>query len=131
MKVKITDPAKAELKKIYDYHRRRGNGKKGRRVRREVMEAALILKQQPFMGQKEENLEYLGLGHRYVLVSPHYKVIYRIEGQVIYVTDVFDTRQDLVHEYLNKYPLMLVLLNLLFVRKNSRSSGYARFFFLD
>lgn len=95
MKVKITDPAKAELKKIYGYHKRRGNGKKGRKIRSEVMEAALMLKQQPFMGQKEENLEHLGLGHRYVLISPHYKVIYRIEGQVIFVTDIFDTRQDL------------------------------------
>ncbi|MCB9048134.1 MAG: hypothetical protein H6556_01790 [Lewinellaceae bacterium] len=40
-------------------------------------------------------------------------------------------QRQLVHEYLDKYPLMLVLLNLLFVRKNSCSSGYVRFFFLD
>ncbi|MCB9291520.1 MAG: type II toxin-antitoxin system RelE/ParE family toxin [Lewinellaceae bacterium] len=94
MQVKITDPAKAELKKIYNYYRRLGNGKKGRQIRADVMKAALMLKQHPLMGPKEEHLEHLELDHRFVVVNPHYKVIYRIEQQVIFVTDVFDTRQN-------------------------------------
>ncbi len=46
------------------------------------------------MGQLEENLEHLEQEHRYVLVKSSYKVIYRIIDQTIYITDVFDTRQD-------------------------------------
>lgn len=94
MKVKITDPAKEELKRIYSYHRRRGYGKKGRKIRKEVMKKAMGLRKYPYMGQKEEYLAHLGKGHRYILVEKRYKVIYRIEGQIIYVTDVFDTQQD-------------------------------------
>lgn len=46
------------------------------------------------MGQKEEYLEHLGKGHRYLVVEKHYKVIYRIENDIVYITDVFDTQQD-------------------------------------
>jgi toxin ParE1/3/4 len=45
------------------------------------------------MGQIEENLVSLGLDHRY-LVEGKYKIIYFIKENVIYITDVFDCRQD-------------------------------------
>jgi hypothetical protein len=32
-------------------------------------------------------------GHRR-LVESHYKIIYRVVGEYIYVTDIFDSRQD-------------------------------------
>ena len=41
----------------------------------------------------EEYLRHLNLGHRRI-VTDHYKIIYRIEDQVIYITDIFDTRQN-------------------------------------
>ena len=44
------------------------------------------------MGQQEENLKHLGKEHRYLFVKPVYKVIYRIEDQTIFITDIFDTR---------------------------------------
>jgi hypothetical protein len=45
------------------------------------------------MGQKEKYLEHLGQSHRRI-IEGHYKIIYRIEEEVIYITDIFDTRQD-------------------------------------
>ncbi len=53
----------------------------------------MLLKEFPKMGQIEENLESLGLGHRY-LIEGNYKIIYRIQGKIISITDIFDTRQD-------------------------------------
>jgi plasmid stabilization system protein ParE len=47
----------------------------------------------PFLGQKEEYLEHLDKDHRR-LIEGHFKIIYRIEDDKIYVTDFFDTRQD-------------------------------------
>lgn len=47
MKVQITDPAKDQLKRIYHYHRRRGNGKKGREVRKDVLAKAKMLTKYP------------------------------------------------------------------------------------
>ena len=57
------------------------------------MDAADTLLLQPLQGQKEPFLEHLGLGHRRLVVS-HYKVIYRVSGEYIYITDIFDSRQD-------------------------------------
>lgn len=45
------------------------------------------------MGQKEEYLEHMGQSHRRI-IEGYYKIIYRVEGETIYVTDIFDTRQD-------------------------------------
>jgi plasmid stabilization system protein ParE len=51
------------------------------------------LKRFPRGGQYEPHLEHLGEGHRRLVVG-HFKVVYRIEGKTIFVTDIFDARQD-------------------------------------
>lgn len=76
------------------YYRRKGNGKKGRKIRKDVVEKAMRLKDAPYMGQEEEHLMHLGLGHRYLPVKPFYKIIYLVIQPFIYITDIFDTRQD-------------------------------------
>ncbi len=45
------------------------------------------------LGQFEPYLEHLDKGHRR-LIEGHFKIIYRVEGDVVYVTDIFDSRQD-------------------------------------
>ncbi|MDX2002122.1 MAG: type II toxin-antitoxin system RelE/ParE family toxin [Chitinophagales bacterium] len=62
------------------------------------IEAALFLAVEslninPLKGQEEDYLKDFGLGHRR-LISGHFKIIYRVEGQTIYITDIFDSRQD-------------------------------------
>jgi len=47
----------------------------------------------PHIGQKEEYLEQLGKEYRR-LVEGHFKIIHLLEGEIIYITDFFDTRQD-------------------------------------
>ena len=67
---------------------------KGREIRKQVLEVSKLLAQNPQMGQQEEFLKHLNKDHRYVLAKPSYKVIYKVYGQIVYITDVFDTRQD-------------------------------------
>jgi hypothetical protein len=43
--------------------------------------------------QEEEYLKHLGMNHRRT-IEGHFKIIYRVEGETIYVTDFFDSRQD-------------------------------------
>jgi len=58
-----------------------------------VLEEARRLIQWPRAGQVEVWLA--GRDHEYRrLVVGNFKVIYRIEGDVIHVTDIFDARQD-------------------------------------
>lgn len=47
----------------------------------------------PFSGQEEEFLKELNRSYRYV-VAGNYKIIYRLEANVVYIAAVFDTRQD-------------------------------------
>jgi toxin ParE1/3/4 len=62
-------------------------------IRDEILDVADTLLLQPLLGQEEPFLEHLGLGHRH-LVAGHYKIIYRVVGESIYITDIFDSRQD-------------------------------------
>ena len=62
-------------------------------IRDKILNAADTLLLHPLKGQKEPLLEHLELEHRR-LVEGHYKIIYRITGEYIYITDIFDSRQD-------------------------------------
>ncbi len=44
------------------------------------------------LGQLEPGLEHMGKGHRR-LIEGHFKIIYRVENETVYVTDIFDSRQ--------------------------------------
>lgn len=93
MKVLITDFAKQQLNDIYEYYKFEGYGTFGRKVRKDVIQGALSLKNFPNSGVIEPNLAILKLGHRYILVG-NYKIIYRVDKDCIFVTDVFDTRRN-------------------------------------
>lgn len=41
----------------------------------------------------EECLQHLGKLHRRI-IEGNYKIIYRVEGENIYITDIFDSRQN-------------------------------------
>jgi len=62
-------------------------------IRDKILDAVDTLLLQPKKGQKEPFLEHLKLEHRR-LVEGHYKIIYRIVDEYIYITDIFDSRQD-------------------------------------
>jgi plasmid stabilization system protein ParE len=47
----------------------------------------------PHVGQLEEYLEHMGQSHRRI-IEGHYKIIYRVKGEMIVITDIFDSRQD-------------------------------------
>ncbi len=94
MKVKLTANARRRLQQIRSYHTQKGNAEKGRNISRAILEQAKKLESHPHLGPAEEHLKQLGQGHRYLLVDKLYKIIYLIIKPVIFITDIFDTRQD-------------------------------------
>jgi plasmid stabilization system protein ParE len=62
-------------------------------IKTQLLDKAESLALNPYKGQKEEYLEHLGKEHRR-LIEGHFKIIYLIQGETIYITDFFDTRQD-------------------------------------
>jgi toxin ParE1/3/4 len=93
MKVVITEPAQVRLKHIYQYYITVASISVANKIRLAVIEKAFSLKKFPLKGQIEENLKELHQNHRY-LVTGHIKIVYRIYEEIIYITDIFDTRQD-------------------------------------
>lgn len=62
-------------------------------IRNRILDKADTLLLQPLKGQKEPFLDHLGLGHRR-LIEGHCKIIYRVDNKYIYITDIFDSRQN-------------------------------------
>ncbi len=62
-------------------------------IRGDLLNKAESLSSNPYKGQKEEYLEHLNKDHRRIFKG-HFKIIYRIEGYEIFITEFFDTRQD-------------------------------------
>jgi toxin ParE1/3/4 len=85
--------ARKHFREAMEYLQREASANVVARTRKGILDAADGLKKHPRGVQEEEYLSHLGLGHRRLVVG-NYKVIYRIEGETIYVTDIFDTRQD-------------------------------------
>lgn len=94
MKVKITKPAQKRLDDIDEYYQSKGNTSKGQKLREQIVEKSKLLSENPELGAEEKYLKKLGLGHRSLVIDRFFKLIYRIVRQIIYITDIFDTRQD-------------------------------------
>jgi len=93
MQVIVTDPAKLRLKYIYRYYKAAASVKTAQKIKDSVLNKIKSLKKFPLRGKTEENLIELNQQHRYV-IEGHFKIIYLIFNNTIYVTDIFDTRQD-------------------------------------
>ena len=92
MRLRITEPAKQRVKEIFDYYCTHASRDIAKMIISKLKKAPKPLLENPLMGQQEPSLEALKKEHRY-LMSGNYKIIYRIEEDIIYITDYFDTRQ--------------------------------------
>jgi plasmid stabilization system protein ParE len=68
-------------------------GDKASEVIKKLLDRADRLVFNPREGQREIYLEHLGKEYRR-LIEGHFKIIYLIDEDIIYITDFFDTRQN-------------------------------------
>lgn len=93
MKVFYTEQFLANLQECLDFFPPEVPAEKVNEIRDRILAKADKLLDNPYAGQQEDYLEHLGKGHRR-LVEGNYKIIYRIQEENIYITDIFDSRQD-------------------------------------
>jgi toxin ParE1/3/4 len=93
MKVFWTKFALNSLSDIFEYYRDNVGITIACSIRDSVLLSANQLQNKYLSGPVEELLLDLNEGHRY-LVRGNYKIIYKIEKNKIFITDVFDTRRD-------------------------------------
>jgi plasmid stabilization system protein ParE len=93
MKLVYTEQALFSLEEFLDLIATKVSHEKITSIRNEILDAADSLISHPFQGQIETLLVEMGLGHPRLVVG-HYKIIYRIIKEYIFITDIFDSRQD-------------------------------------
>ena len=93
MKLIYTEQSLKSLEEILNFIVSEISYEKLMEIRDGILYTAETLIENPFIGQKEIYLEHLGLGHRRI-IQGNYKIIYRVTDQFIYITDIFDTRQN-------------------------------------
>lgn len=92
MEIEWTETAKKNVRKLYAFYTKIANEEVAREIVEPLFPFVKTLKNNPLIGQEEENLKHLNSGHRY-LVLGHNKIIYRLKNETVYITHVFDTRQ--------------------------------------
>ena len=93
MKVLWTKSALASLHGIYRYYKENVSITIACKIRDNILASVSQLEKHSLIGQIEELLEDMEGGHRYI-VKDNYKIIYKIQTNTIYITDIFDTRQN-------------------------------------
>ena len=93
MKVVVTEFANEEIKSIHRYYKKRASKNVADKLVSKIFDSIEMLKQMPKGGSVESLLRQLHQHHRFILAG-NYKIIFKTSGDIIYVTDVFDTRQN-------------------------------------
>ncbi|HVD97303.1 MAG TPA: type II toxin-antitoxin system RelE/ParE family toxin [Cytophagaceae bacterium] len=93
MRIIWTRTARTDLRFIFDYYKYKANLFTAQKIKNACLDRVNILYQNPEAGSLDEFLEPLKENHRY-LVEGNYKIIYKISSDIIFITGVFDTRQN-------------------------------------
>lgn len=93
MRLIVTQGAILNFERIIEYLLFKAGENIAQRISDEIWDAVDFIVANPYAGQQEPYLAFYGLNHQRWIVG-HYKIVYKIEGETIYVTDIFDTRQD-------------------------------------
>lgn len=93
MKLVYTEQAISSLQECLDFFPPDVSAEKVNEIRDRILARADKLLLSPYMGQQEEYLSHMGQSHRRV-VEGIYKIIYRVENDVIIITDIFASPQD-------------------------------------
>ena len=94
MEIIITLEARKKLQRIIDFLKlQQVPDEKIHEIVDRIFQRISSLADRPFLGQVESILFQHQKRHRRLIEGP-YKIIYYIENNVVYVTDIFDSRQD-------------------------------------
>lgn len=93
MRVIWTKYAYGSLLDIYKYYMQNVSIHVANKIKDQLLYSTKQLEKYPLSGPIENLLMELNQEHRFI-IRGNYKIIYKILNSNIYITDVFDTRQD-------------------------------------
>lgn len=93
MEVVWSEFSQIALKDIFDYYKKNASKSVAIKIKNQILHSTKHLIDNPEIGQIEVLLEEINEKHRHI-VTGNFKVIYKIIGNHILITDVFDARQN-------------------------------------
>jgi len=94
MKVKWTERALGMRKNIADYIGRQFDAKRRTRFLQEVRNTTQLLRKTPYIGAIDPYYSDRTFTYRSIIVNGLNKMVYRIDGDFIYIVDFWDTRRE-------------------------------------
>lgn len=94
MEVIWTQRATERLRAVFDYHHQIAGLRTARHIAQGITNDALRLSNHPNLGRVEENLSSDHRAIRSMVTRKHYKLLYQVVQQDIYIVSLFDCRQN-------------------------------------
>ena len=94
MRVIWDDDASKRLADALEYGRDTFGERAMKKFYARILDYEQLLQSNPRMGKKEPLLEKEPEGYRSLVVHQNYKLVYYVEGNTIYIADLWDTRRE-------------------------------------
>jgi plasmid stabilization system protein ParE len=94
MKVVWQESAKVGRREVAAYIRKEFGIKRVKRFRQEIDDVVTTLMRSPNIGSIDPLYANRPLTYRSVIVNGLNKIVYRIDGDIIYIVDFWDTRRE-------------------------------------
>lgn len=98
MKAIWQESAKAGRQQVAAYIRKEFGVKRAKRFRQEVDDTVNLLLRSPGIGQIDQLYADRPLTYRSVIINGLNKMVYRVDGDIIYIVDFWDTRREPVSQ---------------------------------
>ena len=98
MKLIWQEPAKAGRRQVAAYIRREFGINRAKRFRQEIDDTVKQLMRSPGIGQIDPLYADRPLTYRSVIINGLNKLVYRVDGDIIYIVDFWDTRREPVNQ---------------------------------
>jgi plasmid stabilization system protein ParE len=93
IRVLWTDSALSQLEDIYDYYKIKASPRIAKKLIKSLVEETIVLESNPLIGVKYPLLLERPFEYRF-LVKNNYKIIYRLNENLVRIISVFDCRQN-------------------------------------
>jgi plasmid stabilization system protein ParE len=94
MKVVWQEAAKVGRRQVAAYIRKEFGTKRVKRFRQEIDETVSLLMRSPNIGQIDPLYADRPQTYRSIIVNGLNKIVYRVDGDIIYIVDFWDTRRE-------------------------------------
>ena len=98
MKIIWQESAKEGRRQVAAYIHKEFGIKRAKRFRQEIDDAAAMLMRSPYIGKIDPLYADRPVVYRSIVINGLNKMVYRIDGDIIYIVDFWDTRREPVNQ---------------------------------